>query len=331
MTIDSLVSVIMPSYNHSRFVEQAIRSVWTQTHSAIELIVVDDCSPDDTFDVAKALVDASPIPMTVLQNPKNMGITGTLNHALEHVRGDWVSILASDDWYAPQKIRRQLEEAAKLGDEYGCIHSDSYLVTEAGDVLETVYTTSTLPPMRDQALLDLAYGRANMVAITALIRVPLLTIIGGFDASLRAEDFDLHLSLAKRTRYGFVAEPLTYSRMIDGSLGKSPAKYLPEMFRVLEKHREDLEPNFDDIMRTRALHGVNIAAAHQFWEGLMSAIDLGVDYSHSGIEIAEFLGKSALVLGGLLGRDVLADHTDARLRRILSRAYQSWLYKGFGN
>lgn len=329
MTRCDLVSVVIPSYNHQAFVEQAIQSVWIQTHKHIELIVVDDCSTDNTYQVALSLLGSSPISMKVLRNSRNKGITGTLNHGLEHVKGEWVSILASDDWYASNKIERQLEEAEKRGEAYGCIHSDSYLVTHDGKVAGTVYENSTLPPMTGEALLDLAYGRANMVAISALIRSSLLRTIGGVDSTLRAEDFDLHLSLAKLTRYAFVSEPLTYSRIVEGSLGKSPEKYLSELIVVLEKHREDFSDDFNEIMRTRALHGVNIAAAHQFWEGMMTMIDLGVDYSQSRTDVANFVLKSSVVISSLMARKHLAEKTTPQIRRLLSQAYQSWLYKGF--
>lgn len=324
------VSVLMPSFNHGPYIEQAIRSVWAQTYRPLELVVVDDCSSDQTYDIANQLRNLSPIPMTVVRNAKNLGICATLNRALSLCHGAWVSILASDDWYAAEKIERQVHEAARLGGAFGCVHCDSVLVTETGERLGTVYAGSTLPPMSGEAFLDLAYGRANMVAITALIRTDLVRDAGGFDETLKAEDFDFHLRLSKRTRYAFIDEALTYSRVVEGSLGKSPARYLTEMYSVLEKHRDDLGADYRDVIITRAVHGANMSLAHGYWAGFWESVDKGIAACTSREEVLAFLEDVFVVFVSLTARQLVGSHLSSGFRKRASAHYQRWLYRQRG-
>src|SRR5438270_10375032 len=90
-----LVSVLLPSFNHEAYVEQAIRSVLEQSYPAVELVVIDDCSSDRTGEVAAELARAHGF--TFAANPANLGLNATLEKALALSHGEYVSVLASDD------------------------------------------------------------------------------------------------------------------------------------------------------------------------------------------------------------------------------------------
>lgn len=318
-----LVSVLMPAYSHAPYIEQAIRSVWSQTYRNIELIVVDDCSPDATFEIARTLGQESPVPMKVVQNPANQGISNTLNHALRLSSGELISILASDDWFEPHKTEDQVSILLK-DKSVVCVHSNSFLVTPENEQIGEVYGVGLLPALKGDCFWDIAYGRGNLVAITAMFWRDL---IDEFDPSLLAEDFDLHLRLSQQGRYAFISAPLTYSRIVPGSLGKRPDKYIDELFVVLRKHRGALGINYDDVIMTRALHAINICAAHDYWVGLENVINLGIDHSRSTSEMATFLSKAIVVCLSMVGREQLAHHVPQFIRQGLSRVYQKWLFQ----
>lgn len=121
------VSVIIPAYNTEQYIHKAIASVLAQTLTNIEVIVVDDCSTDNTVEVVQSFTDPR---VKLLLNPKNLGAGGARNRALEAATGKWVAVLDSDDWYAPER----LERLAKIGEEKNAdfIADDLYL-TEDGD------------------------------------------------------------------------------------------------------------------------------------------------------------------------------------------------------
>jgi len=103
MQPDPLVSVIIPSYNHARYIATAVESVLAQTYSNIEVIVVDDGSSDDTEAVVTPFLRNERV--RALFNRENRGQSSVIKQGLEMASGDFVSFLPSDDWYLPDKTR----------------------------------------------------------------------------------------------------------------------------------------------------------------------------------------------------------------------------------
>ena len=105
--MDELVSIIMPSYNTANYIAASIQSVLDQTYPNWELIIVDDCSTDDTDAVvAPFLTDAR---IRYLKNEQNSGAAISRNRALREAKGRWVAFLDSDDLWYPTKLEAQLK------------------------------------------------------------------------------------------------------------------------------------------------------------------------------------------------------------------------------
>jgi len=111
--MNELVSIIMPSYNTSRFIEETINSVLSQTYSDWELLIVDDCSSDDTDDVVQPFLADGRI--RYLKNERNSGAAVSRNRALREARGKWIAFLDSDDLWMPEKLEKQIEFMKKNG------------------------------------------------------------------------------------------------------------------------------------------------------------------------------------------------------------------------
>ena len=103
-----LVSILIPSYNHSRFLEPCLQSVRAQTLEDWEAILIDDGSSDDSVSVASRISEEEPR-LRILQNKVNLGTYGTLQRALELAKGDCVAVLNSDDFWDPSKLAIQVE------------------------------------------------------------------------------------------------------------------------------------------------------------------------------------------------------------------------------
>lgn len=135
-----LVSVIMPAYNAARFIEEAIMSVIAQTVSDWELIVIDDCSQDNTRDIIAEMAEKDSRILFVA-NEQNMGVAKTRNRGLDMCRGQYVAFLDSDDYWQPEKLQKQLDkmQAADAGicycsykiiDAFGAQAKADYIVPE---------------------------------------------------------------------------------------------------------------------------------------------------------------------------------------------------------
>lgn len=101
------VSIITPAYNAAPFLKITIESVQAQTFTDWEMIIVDDCSKDDTFQIASSLA-AQDYRIKVLQNNKNSGVAITRNKALDIAVGEYIAFLDSDDLWLPQKLEKQI-------------------------------------------------------------------------------------------------------------------------------------------------------------------------------------------------------------------------------
>ena len=102
-----LISVLTPAYNREKYIGEAIKSVQAQVIEDWEMIVIDDGSTDRTAEIVKAY-QAKDKRIVILENPKNMGISATRNHGLEHIRGKYVAMLDSDDVCLPQRFEKQI-------------------------------------------------------------------------------------------------------------------------------------------------------------------------------------------------------------------------------
>ena len=100
-----LVSIIMPSYNTASFIEETIQSVLNQTYTNWELIIVDDCSTDNTDEVLENIKDSR---IRYFKNDKNSGAAVSRNKALREARGQWIAYLDSDDLWMPEKLEKQI-------------------------------------------------------------------------------------------------------------------------------------------------------------------------------------------------------------------------------
>jgi len=107
-----LVSVIMPSYNTAKFIKESIESVLNQTYSNLELIIVDDCSTDNTDEVVCSIADER---IVYIKNDINSGAAVSRNRAIREAKGKWIAFLDSDDIWQADKLEKQLGFMKKGG------------------------------------------------------------------------------------------------------------------------------------------------------------------------------------------------------------------------
>ena len=104
--MNDLVSIIMPSYNTAKFIPETIESVLAQSYDNWELIIVDDCSADNTDEAVKPFLSDTRI--HYIKNEKNSGAAVSRNRALQEAKGKWIAFLDSDDLWMPDKLKKQI-------------------------------------------------------------------------------------------------------------------------------------------------------------------------------------------------------------------------------
>lgn len=106
--IKGLVSVITPVYNCEKYIDRTLNSIFNQTYKNIEIVLVDDQSPDKSADIIKSYQKSHPEIIYYLQ-PRNMGAGHARNKALELAKGQYVAFLDADDLWKKDKIEKQVE------------------------------------------------------------------------------------------------------------------------------------------------------------------------------------------------------------------------------
>jgi len=161
------VSIIIPSYNHARWIHQAIDSVFVQTSEDWELLIVDDGSSDGSRDTIRQHPRIDDPRVRLFLNEDNAGQARRLNQAVAESRGEFVSLLASDDWYLPTKVASQLAAFDRLAADYGVVYGNGYRFYE-----DTGRTVSFRPtsPVNGDILPALFFDSGIIYPITPLVR-----------------------------------------------------------------------------------------------------------------------------------------------------------------
>lgn len=127
--MNDLVSIIMPSYNTAKYIAGSIASVQRQTYTNWELIIVDDCSTDNTDEIVVPLLSDGRI--RYLKNETNSGAALSRNRALREAKGRWIAFLDSDDLWMPEKLEKQVNFMEQNG--YHFSYTNYEEINEAGE------------------------------------------------------------------------------------------------------------------------------------------------------------------------------------------------------
>lgn len=131
-----LCSVIMPAYNCQSYIAEAISSVLRQEHILLELIIIDDCSDDQTYSVAQGIALEEPR-VRLYRNSQNIGVAATRNRGFDLAGGEYIALLDADDIWFPGKLATQLQLMEQQGGNV-CYSSYSF-IDEHGKDIRTPY------------------------------------------------------------------------------------------------------------------------------------------------------------------------------------------------
>lgn len=203
-----LVSVIIASYNHEKYIEASIASVAAQTYRNVELLVVDDGSSDGSVELLRGLQAKYGFDLRVQQN---QGLSRTLNEAIARARGNLIVPFGSDDIMLPQRLEKQV---AHMWDkpEVGICAGNIEIIDSNGRVMPGKEQRKRDLPFRRLDFDDLFLDRKpGPMAPTLMFRREALEKVGGFDPDIRLEDVYIELAV---TKAGYVIDHPDYEQVI---------------------------------------------------------------------------------------------------------------------
>jgi glycosyltransferase involved in cell wall biosynthesis len=192
--MNSLVSIVIPTYNRARDLERAIRSVLAQTYPHWEALIVDNHSADDTDILVERFKDSR---IKLLKTHNNGVIAVSRNLGIKHAAGKYVAFLDSDDWWKPRKLEESLKYLHSGAD---LIYHDLFLVTRPAQRL--FWRKARTRTLKSPIFNDLLGNGNALTTSSVLIRRNILEQLNGFSENpmlIACEDYDLWLRTARIT------------------------------------------------------------------------------------------------------------------------------------
>jgi len=238
---DDLVSVIVPNYNNEEYLSECIQSILKQTHSNVEIVIVDDASTDGSVNLIKKLMEANSC-MRLVQNQVNKGVTKSKHLAILSSTGSYLTSLDSDDFFIDaEKIEKELEAVLKHGE--GAIgFSKIVLVGSDGEPL----FPNAKNNIQEGDIFEEVFLRACMIPRDFLFTKDQYFEAGGFDEKIPIyEDWDLKVRLAKRNRFHYShVDGIAYRRHGSG-LSSAKTKEHVKWLKYIYKKNKGLIPGED--------------------------------------------------------------------------------------
>ncbi|MEM8828953.1 MAG: glycosyltransferase, partial [Cyanobacteria bacterium P01_G01_bin.19] len=225
--IMSLISIIIPAYNASDTISKTVNSVLNQTYQNWELIIINDGSTDNTFDLVNQLTD----PRIKAHDYPNAGVAEARNQGIKIARGDYLAFLDADDWWTEDKLALQIQ-ALVDNPQAGVAYSWTYFIHEQTEKCFPSKAVYHQGNVLSQLLENnfLAHGS------NPLIRRQAIAQTGCFDSSFpHCADWDYYLRLAMNWDFVVVPKHQIYYRQSANSMTAKIAAIEQQLILMLEK------------------------------------------------------------------------------------------------
>lgn len=224
-----LVSVLLPSFNHDKYIKEAILSVLNQTYENIELIVIDDGSTDNSNEIISNLQKVYNFKYI---HRENRGVIKTLEELLSYSKGEYISLFSSDDIYVNNKIEI-LVDYLENNKEYAVAYSKISIINEDSNFISHVdedYKTGNI-------FNELLTGDFFINGLGALIRMDIYKKFHRSDSYI--DDLQLWLEISKYYKFVFVNEYLAYYRIHNNHLSSNLFKMQKAEEEIISKYKDE--------------------------------------------------------------------------------------------
>jgi glycosyltransferase involved in cell wall biosynthesis len=236
-----LVSIIVPLYNHAKYIEASLDSFVSEGYPNLEVVVIDDGSHDSSFEVAQTWFETRPKAFSQfsLERQENMGITKTLNRLIKRSSGEFITMVASDDLLLPGGIQIRMDALVRRSD-WLSVFADASVVNELGNLS----APSALKKIANSNLKTLQCDdfRAQELILRWSVPGPVLLSrreafdpvhgVGPFNESMFLEDRDFYLKLLSNHALGFVNAKVAAYRVHQNNTIRSQ-KTLVRVYRAM--------------------------------------------------------------------------------------------------
>ena len=221
MSEEKLVSVCINAYNSADVISETIESVLNQTYKNLQIIVVDDCSTDNTAEVVKSFDDKR---IELYSLPKNGNISNANNECLHRAKGEYIAHLDSDDIWVANKIEKQVKFLEE-NPQYGACFSHAGLIDEKSRLIQPsdpcpqLYDTYIVKNMSQAEFVRFCYEKLNRIChCSMVIRKSVYEKLGDHDLTMKyLHDFDYWVRMNFICPFYIIQEKLVLCRVREGN------------------------------------------------------------------------------------------------------------------
>ncbi len=231
ININPKITVVIPSYNRSTLVCRAIKSILRQDYQDFELIIVDDCSRDNTKEIIKPLTNEK---IKYIRHSKRKGLAATRNTGIRLSKGEYIAFLDDDDEWMPSKLNKQINYFLKCSDSVGAVYCLYYEQFDYLNYRRKVPGSEMRSGNIYNALLN---GWCPRISSSIMLRKKVFEECGCFDENvLTFEDYDFWLRVSGSWQFGIVNEHLAVNHHhLGGHIGNDLEHRIKALELFLEK------------------------------------------------------------------------------------------------
>lgn len=230
-----LVSILLLSWNHEKYIEQCIESCIQQTYKNIEIIYLDNNSTDSSYLLATALLEKSGVSYKTFKNDTAKSIAANFNFLFSKSSGDYIAVLSTDDWFDIHNIYRKVE-LFKTNKQTGAVFSGGWIYFDSEKRLEQIDASNF---RRGHIFRELMLVPGATSNVGNCYRREAIQEAGGWDESQFIEDVDLNVQIAKKYEFDFIAEPLVYYRRMSSTASANVAYMIKGYQAFYNKYKQE--------------------------------------------------------------------------------------------
>ncbi|PIF43413.1 alpha-1,3-rhamnosyltransferase [Chryseobacterium sp. 52] len=219
-----LVTIVVVSYNHSKFIKENLDSIKNQTYKNIQLIVGDDASPDHSADVIERWLQENNFSAEKNFHTQNTGLATMLNECVALAKGKYIKLIAADDFLHPEAIEKSVVSLETLGEEYGMVFTNTHTMDNDSVIIDDIADYDTLGNV-DPYIFRKELVKGNRIAaLTVLLRTDVVKETGKYDSSFTVEDYYRWLKINEKYLTAYIPEKLAYYRLHPENISKIKAE-----------------------------------------------------------------------------------------------------------
>lgn len=246
-----LLSFCCVSYNHEKYIEGCIRSIWEQDYADIEILVLDDGSKDNSVAILNELKSKSPVPMQIIAQENTGMIGANFDKLIKSCNGEFFAIIACDDKFIPNTINAKVKSLLENDSLAFICHSQVTAINENDEITDIVppltldtYMTPTVDDILELEYTDLgAYYMQGAIYRTAIAHT-----IGGYDEDLICDDIVFRTKIGRYLQqhpewtFKVLHYPGVYYRRHSSNISSNSSRQVKGVMEYLDRYWPDREP-----------------------------------------------------------------------------------------